>query len=129
MSDKEPKVGTFRYYAKKLGIAEITAKKYGKDKCKSLLSEQGIQIAADVLASESKKSPAASKAVSRALDAVVGSQVMDIVTLDAKSRQLGSELLYDALIKLKELKDSPELSVYQRAQMNLAVARLIAGAK
>ncbi len=50
-------------------------------------------------------------------------------SLDEACRQLGSQLLYDALSELKELKDSPELSVYQRAQMNLAIARLIAGAK
>lgn len=129
MPDKEPKVGTFKYFAQKLGIAEITAKKYGKDKCKALISERGIQIAADVLASQAKKIPAASKAISRALDSVVDSRVMDIITLDAKSRQLGSELLYDSLTRLKELKDSPELSVYQRVQVNLALAKLIAGAK
>lgn len=129
MQEKSPKPGTYGYYAKKLGIAKITAKKYGKDKCKALLSEKGIQIAADVLASETRKAPSASRAISRALDAVVDSKVMDIITLDAKSRQLGSELLYDSLAKLRDLKDSPELSVYQRVQVNLAVAKLIAGAK
>lgn len=129
MGRKSHGPGTYTYFAEKLGIAVITAKKYGKDKCKKLLYDKGISIAAEVIDDAKKKSPMAAGAVSKALDAVLDSRVMSIVELDAKSRQLGSELLYDSLNKLKELKDSKELSVHAQIQVNLAVAKLIAGAK
>lgn len=129
MDKKKSKPGTYPYFAEKLGIAVITAKKYGKDKCKKLLYDKGISIAAEVVEDARRKNPVAAGAVTKALDALLDSKVMSIVELDAQSRQLGSELLYDSLKKLKELKDSKELSVYHQIQVNLSVAKLIAGGK
>lgn len=129
MAQKHVRTGTYAYFAQKLGIAQITAKKYGKQKCKRLLAQAGMRSVAETLTLADSHSQRVSQSVQQALAWVVDDAAMDIMRLDAKSKELASVLLYDALATLNDLRNSPELSVHQRLQVNLAIAKMIAGAK
>lgn len=114
---KKAKLGTYRFYAEKLGLHIQTVKKYGKEKCRKLMIEKGLPD--DAFAQppiELQLTPIDWSKITRA-------------EFDEKSRDLGAKILYSALLSLERLKDSAELTPKQRADVNLSILRIIAGAK
>lgn len=118
---------TYKFFAEKLGIAEITAKKYGKEKCEKLLMEKGLNLVSKAI--HTAESDASAKLVEETFKVVGDVDLNNVIHVDVMSRELASVLLYDCLKIIKDLKDSPELSLSQRLRFNIEVARLIAGAK
>lgn len=123
------KVGTFPYYAQQLGLGIATVKRYGKEKCESLLFRKGIEMVSQTVQSVESAAPQLVDQIKETIAIVGDTMHIEMSQLDEETRRMASLVLNKSIHWIRDNVNHPDLSIYQKAQINLAIVRTIAGSK